>query len=673
MPELSSALRELVDRSMTPVDIEAIVGARRRQRLRRRAGSAAVVVVIVTLVTGGVLARPVHEPKTLSVRPEGGTEAEATRAVLGDLTVLSPGGPAFLPFTGSTVRNMNLASHAVNVTDPQSGETLQKPFPIHLPGMLGASVDATVVRGAHLVMMLGSSQGTAPQATYPDRAYVVSSTLDRWKQIGPPAAIPLASLDPDRVWLRGPDTITEVSVDRGSASPSYPLTDHREPLAAVTGGLVTLRLKGKTYVQIIEVWNPATNRVLHTFPAQTQLVAASGDFVVWAAGPACLATCPRHVLDLRTGRERLVALPARMEWDSEAAFAPDGVHVAMVAHDPLPPAEKIIRDSPAAGTYGSTVLVLDGSSGEVAERNLQTWKGRTRLAWSPDGSLVFVVRDGEHLDFFNTTFENSPVREVAVRRADAFLLAAKPTPSTTTRKYGYDGRVEQTRHHSPELCIYATTAIGGPDADDCAGPLIAGWSSTKTSGTFHLVGTYDGHVFTLTQEPIVVASRPPATPDFRSPCATPPGGWQVTNANRVRFDDYTAVIADARAAPDFAGLWFGPNAFAGGVTDLTHTVFNVAFTGSLDAHRTALAQIWGGPICVVHHRHSYAELQRIARELFGAAGRELGLQVLQANPDEVNNVVNAEVVAATDETRRAVEHRFGKGLVNLRSRLRPVP
>jgi Tol biopolymer transport system component len=178
---------------------------------------------------------------------------------------------------------------------------------------------------------------------------------------------------------------------------------------------------------IIEVWNPATNRVLRTLPAPAQLVAAGGDFVVWSTNPGCLASCPRHVLDLRSGNERLVALPPHMEWDSEAIFAPDGRHVGLVAHEPITPAEKGMRDIPAAGTYTSIVMVVDPSSGQKTERRLTTWKGRTRLAWSPDGSLLFVVRDDAHLDYFNTKFENSPFRELTVPRADAFLVAAKPT------------------------------------------------------------------------------------------------------------------------------------------------------------------------------------------------------------------------------------------------------
>ena len=670
MPELGSALRDLIERSVAPVDVEAIVSGRRRRRRRRRVGSAVVVVVIATLVTGGVLARPVHEPKTLSVRPDGsGPEPDATRTVLRDLTILSPSGPTFIPLTGAQRRYMSIAGGAVNVTDPRSGRTTQKPFPIRLPNMIVDDVTGTVVRGGTLVMTIGSAPRPNDQQTF--RAYAVTSTLDRWRAIGPPADTVFPSLDPERVWLADQQSVTEVSLDGARVSTSYPLTDFRTPIAAVTGGLVTVRREGKTAVVVSEVWNPATNRVVHRLSSQSLVAGAGGDHVVSIPHTSCRGLCFVRILNLRSGLQRVVPRPVHTDWDNEAVFAPDGRHVAFVAHATLTPLEKVTRAIPASGTHTSIVVVEDLSSGIVTERRLTTWKGYTRLAWSPDGSLLFVARDDGHLDYFNTRFAHSPTRELAVPRADAFLVAVKPAPSTTTQKYEYDGLVQQTLHHSPELCVYPTATIGGPDADSCSGPLIAGWRSTKTSGTFHLVGTYDGDVFTLTEPPRPSgpispgAGRPPIV---ESPCATPPGGWQVTNPGRVGLADYTAMTDAARADPDFAGIWSGPNVS----NDVAHSVLDIAFTGNLDAHRAMLAQLWGGPICVVRHPHSYAELERVAHGLSNA-DRQLGLQLISWGPDDVGDVVHADVVAATAATRRAVDQRFGEGVVDLVSVLRPVP
>jgi hypothetical protein len=421
MPELSSALRDLIDRSLSPVDVDAIVSARRRRRFRRRVGGASIVVVIATLVTGSVLARPVHEPKTLSVVPGGKvSEPDATRAVLGDLTILSPG-EAFLLMVGAS--DMSIAGGAVNVTDPQSGQTLRKPFPIRLPNTRERVPDP-VVRGAYLVMTLGTPTPHRPNDDSSYHAYVVSSTLDRGQTIGPHATTAIASLDPDRVWLADRRSVTEVSLDGVDVSMSHPLTDDRTPLAAVAGGLLTIRPGPPPGGHpALEVWDPATNRVVRGIPSPQLFVNAGGDYVVSNAHTYCAELCPRHVLDLRSGRERVVPPPPHMEWD-EAVFSPDGRQLAMSAHAPLTRAEASSQ-SPflPAGSHASIVSIVDLSTGRQTQHSVTTWKGRTPLAWSPDGSLLFLTRDDNQLAYFNTRFAHSPTRTLTVPRADAFVVA----------------------------------------------------------------------------------------------------------------------------------------------------------------------------------------------------------------------------------------------------------
>src|SRR5450432_3161140 len=136
MPELSSALRDLIERSVVPVDIEGIVRARRRRRRQRRVASAIAVLVTVAVVTGGVLERPVHEPRTLSVRPDAQpAEADATRAALERVTVLSP-----LHAYSNTDDNAPVGS--INVTDPSAGVTRRVAFPI--PNL---AEEISIVRG----------------------------------------------------------------------------------------------------------------------------------------------------------------------------------------------------------------------------------------------------------------------------------------------------------------------------------------------------------------------------------------------------------------------------------------------------------------------------------------------------------------------------------------------
>jgi hypothetical protein len=636
-------------------------------------------------VTGGVLARPVREPK-VSVLPQNKiSEIDATRAALAELTIISPGGGSGALAGGSP--------GDVNLTDPVSGSTRAVPFPV-------AGVQSTdypfLVQGSSVVMVLNTQTG--PYAASIGTAYVAASTFRQWRGIGP-ASGAFAARDPDRVWLvtdnATPDqrlhgveygssrTVVEVGIDGSNRSPSYPLTDRRSPVAAVAGGLLTSRPAATSSAPLVyEVWDPTTDRVVRRIDIAGDEVTASSTYIAWTARDCPpLGSCALHVTDVATGAVRLVAPPRGMQWSPTVAFSPDGRSLALVANPP--PTRKEIESNSLVvppGTRDAVVAVVDAATGKETTRSTTTWKGSPSPSWSPDGSVVFFVRDRTHLGYFNATYATSDVRELAVSGADAYLVAAKPTPSTATQRYEYDGLVAQTAHHSPELCIYPTALAFGSNSDTCGGPLVVGWNSSKTSGRFHLVGTYDGHEFTLTQPPAAPVPAPPIGPkrpappvQFPSGCTTPPGGWQVTNSARVSFDDYLAVTNAARATPGFAGIWFGPTASVGGSTDYAHSVINVGFTGNLDTYRRALAKIWGGPICVLHRPRSYAELQGISTALFGAAGRELGLQMIAGGPDEVLNVVDASVIAATAETRRAVDRRFGKGVVDLTSVLRPVP
>jgi hypothetical protein len=98
----------------------------------------------------------------------------------------------------------------------------------------------------------------------------------------------------------------------------------------------------------------------------------------------------------------------------------------------------------------------------------------------------------------------------------------------------------------------------------------------------------------------------------------------------------------------------------------------VAYTGNVEAHRAELAALWGGPVCVVQRAHSYAQLQA-TMTLINEQDEQLGLQVLSVGPDEIGNVVQLEVVAATDATQRAIDRRFGAGLVKVSSLMKPIP
>ena len=253
------------------------------------------------------------------------------------------------------------------------------------------------------------------------------------------------------------------------------------------------------------------------------------------------------------------------------------------------------------------------------------------------------------------------------------------------RRYQTTGTVLQSRDHGPELCL---TGMAGP-LPACRGLPIANWrwdqvqgqrtAAGTTWGTYHLVGTYDGHSFTVIQ-----ADRPPpvrqpsAAEQFKdepkSPCREPKGGWQVPDPARRSERYLEPVTRAARAEPDFAGLWLSYLAPMGHnvAEDPGEFVLNVAFTGDLARHEAKLRPRWGGRLCVTRQQRSYRELLRIQRELHGTAGAELGLQVLSTGIREDANAVSLEVVVLEERAREALDARFGAGAVQATARLTPV-
>jgi hypothetical protein len=160
-----------------------------------------------------------------------------------------------------------------------------------------------------------------------------------------------------------------------------------------------------------------------------------------------------------------------------------------------------------------------------------------------------------------------------------------------------------------------------------------------------------------------------------APCATPPRGWHETDPSHVGLTDFQALQDLAHRAPDYAGMWVSSTLASGSTYDFQHGfVTVVAFTSDLARHRQELAAVWGGPVCVVQHRHSYTELQAVVQRINDAIDRKkLAVQGLSIGPDEVNDVVDLQVVAATAATQGEIDRRFGTDQVEVSSLMTPVP
>jgi hypothetical protein len=700
MSDLPSMLHDLVEGAVSPLDVDAIVARRRAHRRRQRlAGGAALLAVVAASATVATLAvrssRSRHEQQVRVV--EGSKQQTVSlESSLASVLLVSPGGG-----TGAMSGPLD---HVV-VTDPLTGAARRESLPLPTAQ---SSLYPYVGRGRFVVVVLDSQTG--PYAPAIGTAYAVSSTFDRQVRLGP-ASYAFASVDAARVWLTTdnatPDqrlhgvefgtrrTVQEVDLEGRATSPEYALPDRRTPIAAVRGGLLTDRpAASSSALPILEVWDPATGRVLQRFAAGASAVAASDTFVVWTVGDCGLKGCALHATDLRSGSERVLTPPRGMVWqtsalpDTQVTFSSDGAHLAVLARPPLTPEEagRLGLAAPT-GSGPALVAVVDLATGARSERRLDAWKGPITPGWSPDGNVVFLARDAAHVTYFAASDMAGALHVLAVSDAGDYLVVERPPPpagTTAQQRYEVDAMVLEDAQHGPELCVYPVASVVTPSsAPGCAGPPVVGWDWSKapdpqraagtTYGKYHLVGTYDGAAFTLTEPP--AAYREPSArpqPDVTTPCPTPPGGWRITNPSRVRsIDDFNAFRSAAQSSAEYAGIWIDlktPTKSA--VTGFG--IVNVAFTGGVDAHRLQLAALWGGPLCVLQRPHAYSELEKVRDELAGAAGQKLGLQIITVGPDDAADTVGARVIAATPATQRAVDGAYD-GVVHIESVLRPLP
>jgi hypothetical protein len=247
-------------------------------------------------------------------------------------------------------------------------------------------------------------------------------------------------------------------------------------------------------------------------------------------------------------------------------------------------------------------------------------------------------------------------------------------------EYEADTTVLESSDHGPMLCL---GAIAGSYPPQCGDIPIENWdwgsvegeesASGTTWGSFHVVGTYHGTSFTLIEAgPFQPSPREDGDP-VDTPCAEPEGGWVSVDATKATEEDMLATMHAAEDEPDYAGFWIdyveepgeGPVA-PGGI------IANVAFTGDVERHTAEIRERWGGPLCVVELKWALDALERAHRELRGAVGSELGLQVLGSGISMNRNRLEMGVVVLAEEARRAVDERYGEGAVLLVPALTPV-
>lgn len=185
-------------------------------------------------------------------------------------------------------------------------------------------------------------------------------------------------------------------------------------------------------------------------------------------------------------------------------------------------------------------------------------------------------------------------------------------------------------------------------------------TGTVTTPSVRIVGTWDGTALTPTEPPVLAerefTERPPAIPG--PSCPEPEDGWPY---DRVDVAGLDRVIAYAETQPD-AGT---PR------IDTSQRILTVPFSQDLDRHRTAIAELYDGPVCVELVATSNQDLEALDERL----RRDLearGLQYLGGSPGGSGcGCVTADLVAATPEEMAEIEHSYDD-LVQLTSFLQPL-
>jgi hypothetical protein len=395
--------------------------ARRRQRRRRLV--IALVVLVAAVVTAAVVtgSRGGGPARHAAVRPRPTrTPQLVTATPLDDSLLVVPGGEnGVTTGVASRMSVINAGSGAAASISPFSPAA--------------AATDSYypwLVIGRDVVAIVGIS--LSPTAVDVGTAEVFSpATKSLPVNLGAATGV-LAAVRPDAVWLltdnarmsdfggsasppSGRCTVREVSLAGVTLTPTMPYSCARVLFGAVDGGLLSSPVATSGNAPI-EVWDPATGRVVRTITTSGTLISTSAslnsstEYVAWQTGSqqagsqGCRAGCPTFVTDVVTGRRIRVTLPpAPGGIVLGSAFSPVAPLLAEVVmtsatEDRLTKAQSLwAAASPPCcfspiGTGAATLDIVDLATGSVLSARPISAGLPESIQWSADGSYVFVTR-----------------------------------------------------------------------------------------------------------------------------------------------------------------------------------------------------------------------------------------------------------------------------------------
>ena len=269
--------------------------------------------------------------------------------------------------------------------------------------------------------------------------------------------------------------------------------------------------------------------------------------------------------------------------------------------------------------------------------------------------------------------------------------ASTPAPAAE-RVYEADTLVLERRgglghpRHGPMLCLGGVLLSYPPQCGDVP---IANWdwgavageetASGASWGQYHVVGTYDGEIFAVTD----VGPHRDDSPqfgsevDFSSPCPEPAGGWVLPDPKQATQQEASGASGYAESQPDIVNSWVThldpANPGETRLDEFDPVIFNAVFAGDVERHEAEIRKRWPGPLCVIEGEGpTKKKLSRIRADVEAYVTGELGLQMLGSSTGVVEPVIEIGVVIDPEGTGQAALDARWPGIVRLFPVLRPA-
>ncbi len=239
--------------------------------------------------------------------------------------------------------------------------------------------------GVFVLADLALGYGRGVVSAFPLQA----SAPPRWSL---PGSVAFPAVEPDHLWVAGAD-VRLVDLQGRTVFGPVPLPPQRVAGAATTGGLVLNRPGGG-----IELWEPASPRVVQTVSSRGRLVATSRNLVAWQEPDDTVVRVAPPVRGDNGAHTRQYRL--RRTDAGAGAFSPDASLLALPA-------------GPAAGVIAAVVVLEREGGFAFALGGRPTTFAEASLTWAPDGEWLFwKTRDGR------IALQRRGTRQVRILRVD---------------------------------------------------------------------------------------------------------------------------------------------------------------------------------------------------------------------------------------------------------------